>query len=66
MSADASRPPTRSSLRAAAWAILCTTVALTAVATLVVACTPPRDTGVPTPGPTIAALERPSTASRGS
>jgi hypothetical protein len=66
MTVDAARRPYRPSLPVTArtlFAVLATTVALAALATLTVGCAPPRDTGAPTPAPTLA-VGPPSEASR--
>jgi hypothetical protein len=55
MTADASRRPFRPSVTVrTVFASLAAAVAVAAIATMVVACAPTRDTGAPTPAPTLA------------
>jgi len=59
MTADASRRSFRPSLPGTARTLIATlaaTAALVALATVVFGCAPPRDTGAPTPAPTLAAV----------
>ena len=56
MTLDASRRPNRPSVPIAMCGAAVTAAALVALATVVVACSPPRETGPPTPRPTTATL----------
>ena len=55
MTADAFRRSFRQSAMAAV-GVLVTALTLAAIAGIVSACSPPRDVGAPTPGPTLATI----------